>query len=131
MLRFTSPRPYQSVALGGYLFRATLARSWPSQQPLETDGAMLVMKTAPGRFEVLGRGLTVTFLRDPDAGSGIAGLAGIERLAWRGGRWTVARRLNGDPSDRGLGLLMDPHTVHLYRVRLYSYPRRRAASRPP
>jgi hypothetical protein len=124
VLRLTSPRPYQTVALGGYLFRATLARSWPARQPLETDGAMLVMKTAPGRFEVLGSGLTVTFLRDPDAGDGIAGIAGIERLAWRGGRWTVARRLNGDQSNQGRGLIMDPHTVHLYRVRLYSYPRR-------
>jgi Domain of unknown function (DUF5597)/Beta-galactosidase len=124
VLHLTSPRPTQVVSMGGYLFRATLAKSWPAQQPLTADGAMLVMQTAPGEFYVLGSGLTVTFLRDPDVDDEIAGIAGIDELAWKAGRWTVARRLNGDQSNQGRGLLMDPHTIGLYRVRLYSYPRR-------
>jgi hypothetical protein len=124
ILHLTSPRPAQTVSLGGYLFRATLARSWPTQKPLTADGAMLVMQSAPGEFYVLGSGLTVSFLRDPDVADGIAGIAGIDQLAWRNGRWTIEERLNGDQSDQGRALLMDAHTIQLYRVRLYSYPRR-------
>ena len=66
VLHLTSPRPFQTVALDGYLFRATLARSWPTQQPLTADGAMIVMQSAPDEFYILGSGLTVSFLRDPD-----------------------------------------------------------------
>jgi hypothetical protein len=124
ILHLTSPRATQTVSLGGYLFRATLSRSWPSQQPLTADGAMLVMQSAPGEFYVLGSGLTVSILRDPDVDDTVAGIAGIEQLAWKDGRWTVALEMNGDQSDQGRGLLLDPHTIHLYRVRLYTYPRR-------
>jgi len=124
VLHLTSPRPYQIVALGGFLFRATLSRSWLTQQPLTTDGAMLVMQAAPGEFYVLGSGLSVSFLRDPDVDDRVAGIAGIEQLAWKDGRWTVAQRLNGDQSNQGRELLLDAHAIHLYRVGLYSYPRR-------
>lgn len=121
VLHLTSPRPLQTVALDGYLFRATLARSWPSQEPLTADGAMLIMQLAPGDFYVLGSGLTVTFLRNPDADDRIAGITGIAQMAWKDGRWTVAEQLNGDQSDQGRALLMDVHAMHLYRVELYSY----------
>ena len=63
-------------------------------------------------------------LRDPDVDDAAAGIAGIEQLAWKDGRWTVAEEMNGDQSDQGRGLLLDAHAIHLYRVRLYSYPRR-------
>jgi Domain of unknown function (DUF5597)/Beta-galactosidase len=123
VLHLTSPRPYQTVALGGYLFRAALARSWPAHEPLTANGAMLVMRSAPDEFYVLGSGLSVSFLRDPDVAAGTAGIAGIDRLAWQDGRWTVAQRLNGDQTDQGRELLMDAHAVHLYRVKLYSIGR--------
>jgi hypothetical protein len=126
VLHLTSPRPAQTVALGGYLFRATLARSWVTQQPVTADGAMLVMQSAADEFYVLGSGLAVSFVRDPDAdsggGHGVAGIAGIDRLAWKDGGWTVAERMNGDQSDQGRELLMDAHAIHLYRVKLYTYP---------
>ncbi|HEX5461202.1 MAG TPA: DUF5597 domain-containing protein [Steroidobacteraceae bacterium] len=124
ILHLSSPRRAQTVSLGGYLLRATLARSWPSQKPLTANGAMLVMQSAADEFYVLGSGLTVSFLRDPDVDDRIAGIAGIAQLAWNGERWTVAQQMNGDQSDQGRGLLMDAHAIHLYRVRLYSYPRR-------
>jgi len=123
VLHAVSPRPYQTVALGGYLFRATLARSWPAQTPLAADGAMLVMRSAPDEFYVLGTGLAVSFLRDPDVDDHLAGIADIEQLAWKSGHWTVAQQMNGDQSDQGRQLLMDAH-VRLYRVRLYHYPAR-------
>lgn len=121
VLHLTSPRPFQTVALDGYLFRAALAKSWPTQQPLTADGAMLVMQSAPGEFYVLGSGLAVSFLRDPDVDDQLAGIAGIAELAWKNGRFEVAMQMNGDQSDQGRQLLMDAHTIHLYRVRLYSY----------
>jgi hypothetical protein len=124
ILHLTSPRPTQTVSLGGYLFRAAIAKSWPAQKPLAADGALLVMQSAPDEFYVLGSGLTVSFLRDPDADDRIAGIADIAQLAWSKGHWTVAQEMNGDQSDQGRGLLMDAHTIHLYRVRLYNYPRR-------
>jgi hypothetical protein len=128
VLHLTSPRPVQTVALDGYLFRATLARSWVTQKPLTADGAMLIMQSAPEEFYILGSGLTVSFLRDPDFDSGVdngvAGIAGIARLAWKNGVWTVAEQMNGDQSDQGRELLMDPHAIHLYRVKLYTYPGR-------
>jgi hypothetical protein len=121
ILHLTSPRPTQTVSLGGYLFRAALSKSWPAQKPLAADGAMLVMQSAPNEFYVLGSGLTVTFLRDPDADDAVAGIGGIEQLAWRDGRWNVEEVMNGDQSDQGRGLIMDAHTIHLYRVRLYTH----------
>ncbi|MHB8814246.1 MAG: GH35 family beta-galactosidase [Steroidobacteraceae bacterium] len=121
VLHLTSPRPTQTVSLGGYIFRASLARSWPAQNPLTADGAMLVMQSAPDEFYVLGSGLTVSFLRDPDVDDRLAGIADIAELAWKHGSWTVAQQMNGDQSDQGRELLMDAHTIHLYRVRLYSY----------
>jgi hypothetical protein len=128
VLHLTSPRPYQTIALDGYLFRATLARSWATQKPLTADGAMLIMRSAPGEFYILGSGLTVSFLADPDVDPGVdarvAAIAGIAELAWKDGGWTVAQQMNGDQTDQGRSLLMDAHAIHLYRVRLYSYPGR-------
>ena len=122
VLHLTSPRPSQTVALDGYLFRATLAKSWPAQEPLTDDGAMMIMQSGPGEFYVLGSGLTVSFLRDPDVDDHLAGIAAIAELAWKGGRWTVAQEMNGDQSDQGRALLMDARAIHLYRVRLYDSP---------
>jgi hypothetical protein len=124
VLHLTSPRPAQAVSLGGYIFRATLARDWRTRKPLSADGAMLVLPAAAGEFYILGSGLSVSFLRDPDADEDIAGIAGIAQLTWKDGRFRVAQQMNGDQSDQGRELLMDPHAIHLYRVRLYSYPPR-------
>ena len=119
-------RPTQTVALGGYLFRASLARSWPAMKLGETDGAMLVLHSGENEFTVMGSGLRVEFLRDPDVDSQAAGIAGIEQMAWSDGKWVAARELNGDQSDQGRALLMDPHAFRVYRVRLYAIPRGQA-----
>lgn len=127
VLHATSPRPTQTVALGGYLFEATLARSWPARTLLTDDGAMLVIQTQPDEFLITGSGLTVRFTRDPDTDSGIAGIASIEQVSRSGpdlkADWKIERRLNGDQSNQGRQLSMDPHTQQIYRVRLYSIPR--------
>jgi beta-galactosidase GanA len=125
VLHATGPRPTQTVALGGYLFEATLSRSWPARTIIADDGAMLVLQTSPGEFYVLGSGLTVSIVRDPDVDTGIAGIENIELVSRASGRWTTERRLNGDQTNQGRQLLLDPHQPHLYRVRLYSIARER------
>ena len=122
VLHETSFRPAQTVALGGYLFRATLDRTWPARQLATHDGAMMVIQRGPGEFLVLGSGLTVSFFRDPDVDNQLAGIASIEEGSWSGGHFAATEPLNGDQSDQGRALLMDAHQVRLYRVHLYAYP---------
>ncbi|HTW78051.1 MAG TPA: DUF5597 domain-containing protein [Terracidiphilus sp.] len=110
-----------SLALGGYRFRAMLARTWPARELAATTGGMMVIETAPNQFLIAGSGLSVDSIRDPDTDRQIAGIAGIEQLAWTDGQWTKARVLNGDQSDQGRHLLMDSHDFHVYRVKIYAY----------
>jgi hypothetical protein len=123
VLHATSPRPTQTVALGGYLFTATLARSWPDKRLLSDDGAMLVLESAADEFYIVGSGLTVSITRDPDADARVAGIASIEEVSRSGAEWKVERRLNGDQSNQGRQLSMDAREVRIYRVRLYAATR--------
>ena len=124
ILHLDSPRPEQTLALGGYWFRARLARDRKSGRPLTHTGAMLLIERRAGDFDLLGMGLTVTVLRDPDVDTGIAGIAQVDRLAWHAGRWRVVQRLNGDQTNQGRQILLSAHHVGVYRVRLYSMARR-------
>ncbi|MBB6145287.1 hypothetical protein HNQ77_003245 [Silvibacterium bohemicum] len=123
VLHSDSPRPTQTVSLGGYLFEAALSRSWPAKALLEDDGAMMVVEASPNEFYIAGSGLTVNFFRDPDVDNKQSGIASIEEVNRVAGNWTVARRLNGDQSNQGRQLAMAPHEVHVYRVRLYATDR--------
>ena len=120
VLHTTSPRPTQTAALGGYLFESTLSRSWPARTIIADDGAILILQTSPGEFYIVGSGLTVSFSRDPDVDAGIAGIESIEQVSRSSGQWTTERRLNGDQTNQGRQLLLDPHRQGIYRVRLYS-----------
>lgn len=123
VLHATSPRPTQTVALGGYLFEATLSRSWPTRMIIANDGAMLILQSSPGEFYVLGTGLTVSIARDADVDAGIAGIESVEQVSRASGHWTTERRLNGDQTNQGRQLMLDPHRLHIYRLRLYSIAR--------
>ncbi len=126
-LHVSSLRPRQTVSLGGYLFQATLSRSWASNALATNDGAMMILQTGANEFYVVGNGLSVTFFRDPDIDDQVAGIAGIERLSSNNGTWQVVGELNGDQSDQGRRLLMAAHEMNVYRVKLYSYKRDPAA----
>jgi hypothetical protein len=123
VLHENSSRPAQTVSLGGFLFCATLSRSWPTKQLLASDGGMMVIENEPNEFFVIGSGLTVTFLRDPDVDERIAGITSIEQVSDMDGRWVTERRLNGDQSNQGRELLMDSHKFRIYRVKLFTYTR--------
>lgn len=120
VLHTTSARPTQTVALGGYLFQATLSRSWPARAIIADHGAMLVLQTAADEFYIAGVGLTVSFTRDADVDAGIAGIESVEEVSRSAGKWTTLRRLNGDQTNQGRQLLMDAHRAEIYRVRLYT-----------
>ena len=120
VLHGTSPRPTQTVALGGYLFEARLSRSWPTNTTIADDGAVLIMQASPGEFYIVGLGLSLNFARDPDVDSGIAEIESIERVSRHSGQWTTESHLNGDQSNQGRQLLMDPRLHQIYRVRLRS-----------
>lgn len=122
VLNASSLRPTQTVALGGYLFDATLSRTWPARTLATDDGAMLILQTSSGGFYIAGSGLTVSFARDPDVDAGIAGIESVEEVSRASGHWTTERRLNGDQTNQGRQLLMDAKRPHIYRVRLYSMP---------
>ena len=53
VLHTTSPRPTRTVALGGYLFEATLSRSWPSRTIAADNGAMLILRASPAEFYIV------------------------------------------------------------------------------
>lgn len=122
-LHAASPRATQTVALGGYLFQASLSRSWREGKLLADNGGMLLIQSAPDEFIVVGVGLTVKITRDPDTDTKLAGIGSIEEVTRKGPDWHVVKRLNGDQSNQGRQLTLDPHAVHLYRLRLYSIPR--------
>ena len=81
---------------------------------------MLILEASPGEFYIAGNGLTVTFARDPDVDSAVAGIESVEQVSRVSGQWTTERRLNGDQTNQGRQLLMDAHRPRIYRVRLYS-----------
>jgi hypothetical protein len=122
-LHSSSARPTRTVALGGYLFEVTLARTWPARTLATDDGAMLVIETAPDECLVAGSGLTVTITRDPDTDDHASGIVSIEQVSKHNGQWTAERRLNGDQSNQGRQLMMDAHDIHVFRVKLYDYAR--------
>ena len=120
VLHANSARGTQSVALGGYLFEASLSRAWGTNTLLANDGGMLLIESRPDEFLAVGSGLTVRMSRDPDTDSRIAGIASIEEVSKVGGEWVVSARLNGDQSNQGRQLSMDAHAMRIFRVRLYN-----------
>lgn len=122
VLHVNSQRPTQTVPLGGYLFAATLARSWPERKILQDDGAMIVVQTGNDEFFIGGSALTITVTKDPDAGTGTAGIVSVEEGSRSGGQWKTERRLNGDESNQGRNVSLPARAFKLLRVKLYTIP---------
>jgi len=122
VLHANSLRPTQTVSLGGYLFTATLARSWPARTLLQDDGAMILLQSGPDEFLIGGTALSITVSADPDAKEGVGGIASVEEGSRVHGEWTATRRLNGDQLDQGRRILLPDHRAVLLRVKLYTIP---------
>jgi hypothetical protein len=123
VLHSNSPRPTRTVALGDYLFEATLSRSWASKTLLTDDGAMIIVQSTRNEFFIVGSGLTVTFFRNPDVDNAVGRIECIEEVTRSDGKWSTLRRLNGDQTNQGRQLLMAAHEVRVYRVVLYATER--------
>jgi len=123
MLHSNSPRATQTLALGGYLFDATLLRSWPAKTLFADDGAMIIVQSTENEFYIAGTGLTVSFFRNPDVDSAVGRIESIEEVSRSNSNWSKQRRLNGDQTNQGRQLLMSAHQVRIYRVLLYATPR--------
>ena len=124
VLNKDSPRPTRTVALGGYLFDAALSRTWPARSLATDDGAMIAIQAKQNEFYVAGSGLTISFARDPDTDNKLSGIASIEEVSRdANGGWITQRWLNGDQSNQGRQLSMDPHRMRIYHVRLYAVDR--------
>ena len=115
VLHSNSPRPTQTLALGDYLFEATLSRSWPAKTLLTDDGAMIIVQSTRDEFYIAGTGLTVTFFRNPDVDTAVGRIESIEEVSRSDGKWNTLRRLNGDQTNQGRQLLMPSHEVRVYR----------------
>jgi hypothetical protein len=128
VLHVSSPRATQTVSLGGFLFMATLARSWPARNLLQDDGAMIVIQTGTNEFLIGGTALSVTVSVDPDARSdlknGIAGIASVEEGSRIHGEWITARRLNGDQDNQGRTVSLPDRQFKLLLVKVYTIPGR-------
>lgn len=123
VLHANSPRGAQTVALGGYLFEGSLSRAWSTGALLADHGAMLLLQSGPDEFLVIGSGLTIKMSRDPDTDGRIAGIASLEQVSRAASDWIATARLNGDQSNQGRQINMDPHQVRVYRLRLYAASR--------
>ena len=124
VLHKDSPRPTRTISLGGYLFDAALSRTWPARTLATDDGAMIAIQSRQSEFYIAGGGLTISFARDPDVDNKLTGIISIEQVRRdANGGWVTERRLNGDQSNQGRQLSMDPHRMRIYRVKLYAVDR--------
>jgi beta-galactosidase GanA len=124
VLHVSSPRPTQTISLGGYLFTATLARSWPARNLLQDDGAMILAQTGPDEFLMAGTALSVTATVDPEMKEGNAGIASVEEGSRVLGTWVTTQHLNGDQDNQGRTISLHDHRFELLRVKLYTIPSR-------
>jgi hypothetical protein len=122
VLHASSPRASQTVSLGGYLFTATLARSWPARNLLQDDGAMILVQTGPDEFLVGGSALSITVSVDPEARQGLAGILSVEEGTRSEGKWLTTRPLNGDQNNQGRTISLPDRQFKLLRVKLYVIP---------
>lgn len=124
VLHRDSPRPTRTVVLGGYLLDAALSRTWPARTLATDEGAMIAIQSKPNEFYIAGSGLTISFARDPDTDNKLSGIASIEEVSRDAdGGWITHRWLNGDQSNQGRQLSMDPHRMRIYHVKLYAVDR--------
>jgi len=79
----------------------------------------LVIATGPDEFVVAGTGLTVTF-ESPVRGESM-GLLNVQEGRFADGVWQGGRWLNGDQTNQGRFVRLEPGRFAIQRVRLYRY----------
>ena len=114
----------QELRLGGCVLHVAYEHAAPGAQadgpaagaPL-TGG--LVVATGPDEFVFAGTGLTVTF-ESPVAGE-VLGILNVQEGRFVDGVWQGGRWLNGDQTNQGRFVRLEPGRFAIQRVRLYRY----------
>jgi beta-galactosidase GanA len=109
------------IRLGGYTFTVKHEHTWP--YAARSEGARfggLIVMTAPDEFLVAGSGVLITFRASSGPGA-TAGIASIDEVAFRNGKWVAGRRLNGDESHQGRHLHLPGTAYGIQRLTLYTY----------
>jgi len=115
----------QELRLGGCVLHVAYEHAAPGAQaagpaadaPPLTGG--LVIATGPDEFVVAGSGLTVTF--QSPVGGEILGLLNVQEGRFVDGVWQGGRWLNGDQTNQGRFVRLEPGRFAIQRVRLYRY----------
>jgi beta-galactosidase GanA len=128
------PRP-QQVAFGGLLLNVTYEHL---EAPALQDGVIneagdksatttplpagaIIIRLGPDDFLVGGIGVTITF-SSPTPGDPHIGILDCAEGRYEDGRWHHLRWLNGDQTNQGRHVRLEPGHFTLQRVRLYRYP---------
>jgi len=103
--------PPQKIKVGNYTVEAAFLKpppvpmALPTEIPPFTYGAAIVIATGPDEFVAAGSGLPITFSPDTP-GPPLAGLASVEEGDFVKGSWVPGRRLAGDDTAEGDGLML-------------------------
>lgn len=96
-----------------------VARAAKRMEQVDIPGVAMLVALEEREFVVLGRNLIVTF--EPTAPHATAAeLLWLEEGAFEGGKWVAHRRLNGDETAHGTGLLMHDRWC-CYRFAVHDY----------
>jgi beta-galactosidase GanA len=114
---------FHGAASGG----AVAAPGAPGDLAASAGGAVkpvyggLIIRSGPRGFLVAGKGVTVTFRTPPGRSAAKLGIDSLTEGHFKDGRWVVEQRLNGDQSNQGRFVRLDPGHVGLQRITLYDY----------
>jgi hypothetical protein len=105
-----------TAELGGYRFHCRTNRKL---EDLTVPGCAMLVNVGPDEFLALGRNLTLTFEPcRPDQAA--AELVWLDEGTYQNGEWVPERRLNGDETAHGTGVLLGD-ALHLCRFRLHGF----------
>jgi beta-galactosidase GanA len=127
------PRP-QEVTFGGLLLSVTYDHL---ESPALADGVInesgdksttrtplpagaILIQLGPDEFLVGGIGVSITF-SSPTLGNPHIGILSCAEGRYEDGQWHHVRWLNGDQTNQGRGVRLEPGHFALQRVRLYRY----------
>jgi hypothetical protein len=106
-----------SAEVGAYRFNARTVRKLAD---LQVPGAALLLQLDEHEFVAVGQNLIFTF--DPlTPGLRTAAIVNLDVGVYRNGRWVQGRRLNGDETYAGTGVLL-PGALTVQRFRLFAHP---------
>ncbi len=103
--------PPQKINVGNYTIEAAFLKpppvpmALPKEIPPFTYGSAIIISTGPDEFVVAGSGVLLTFSPNTP-GPPLAGLGTVEEGKFVDGRWVPGRRLAGDDTSEGDGLML-------------------------